>query len=180
MCVRIDSCCCFSNVKDGTLATGVYTSITSLLSSVACAVILAYSDVESYVRRPFLTAQVNRTATFTVAGIDAHSLRVCLAILLAWGAVCFLTSLILLYGVKRDHRYCLIPWMIWNAVAVVGQIALFVSSMAAVKANVASVARMVIAGFSVVFHLYCYSCVYSHYAILAESHGGIAYYMAKL
>ncbi|XP_023236144.1 uncharacterized protein LOC111635416 isoform X2 [Centruroides sculpturatus] len=168
MCVRIDSCCCFSNVKDGTLATGVYTSITSLLSSVACAVILAYSDVESYVRRPFLT------------GIDAHSLRVCLAILLAWGAVCFLTSLILLYGVKRDHRYCLIPWMIWNAVAVVGQIALFVSSMAAVKANVASVARMVIAGFSVVFHLYCYSCVYSHYAILAESHGGIAYYMAKL
>ncbi|XP_067141976.1 uncharacterized protein [Centruroides vittatus] len=167
MCVRIVSCCRF-NVKDGTLATGVYASITSLLSSVTCAVILGYSDVESYLHRPFLT------------GIDPHSARVGLVTLLVWSAVCFLTSLILIYGVKRDDRYCLIPWMIWNAVAIVGQMILFVFSIAVVKADVVYVARMAIAGFSVVFHFYCYSCVYSHYAILAESDGGTTYYMAKL
>lgn len=162
MCFRITRCCCFSNTKDGSFAVGVYTSFLSVISIILPAVSLSQLE--------YFFGKYNKHDEDVASDFAANALRINFIVLLVFGVICLLISFLLLYGVKKDDRLYFIPWMIWMALVITGQIVVFILLFIAIFVFHALLAiGMVFVGLYTAFNIYCYGCVYSQYKSLIET-----------
>ncbi|XP_023241759.1 uncharacterized protein LOC111639998 [Centruroides sculpturatus] len=97
---QMNRCCCFNNTQDASFAVGVYTAIMSLIGIISVSVTFASSYQSSYPDKVYITL---------------YALAVVIEVLF------FLISIILLYGIKKENRLLMIPWMVWMIINIVGQ-----------------------------------------------------------
>ncbi|XP_067133622.1 uncharacterized protein [Centruroides vittatus] len=97
---QMNRCCCFNNTQDASFAVGVYTAIISLIGIISVSVTFASSYQSSYPNRIYITL---------------YALAVVIEVLF------FLISIILLYGIKKENRLLMIPWMVWMIINIVVQ-----------------------------------------------------------
>lgn len=103
----LSTCCCWSSVRKGSFACGIYSMIYfTLISAVA----------STFLHEDLLVLRNNTAMKPPASFIDPETTSVTSmtfsTIILSFSSLGIVTSVLLLYGIYRDQRMLLIPWII--------------------------------------------------------------------
>lgn len=153
---RTETCCCFRDTRRGSYCCGIYTLTSAVIIIVASSVFLA---VEPKWKNDYY--YIEGEAEYDVA-------KVSVIIHLSMALLLFLVSLLLIYGVKRNNRFLLIPWMVWIIFVLVMYV---ISAVFVIIEAIKNPRELIKLFFFVLFfclNLYCFRCVYSQYKVIQE------------
>lgn len=149
-------CCCFSNVRSGSMACGIYSLITSCI----------YLAVWSWNLAQFVNAYAGYKGPAVDGVYAAYSIDIIVAVFL------LIASIVLLVGVSQDNRTMLIPYMVAIVALMVLQAIAWVILF--VLLGAASILLIVNVVFWLLFtalNITCLICVISQYQELREGRG---------
>jgi len=148
-------CWCYNNVKQGTIATGIYSVLLGLLAFLYCIWVMSNGEA-SEVYTPFFESDIRNT-TQTAGGFG-----ICFSI------VFIICGAFLLFGVGSGARGFFLPWMLYMLILVIVGIAYGIFLIARYYTYdisiLAACYTWVISG----FHYYSLMCVFSYYKLLTK------------
>lgn len=151
----MERCCCFRDTKRGSYCCGIYTAIYSLIIIIASAVFIVF-------------APKWRHDYFYYSEASFEEMRITFIIYMAMATMFLLVSLLLMYGVKKDNRYLLIPWMVWVIFMLVLNVISIIFIIIAAIHNPKEIIKIFSILIFFLINLYCFRCVYSQYKVIQE------------
>ncbi|CAL1680503.1 unnamed protein product [Lasius platythorax] len=167
----MQSCCCWQSVRKGSYACGIYTSIYfALLASAAGMVLQGESqylkgDVPLPKSSSFLESETISPITVYFHGM-----------MLVCSCCGLLCSLLLLYGLYKDRKMLLVPWIIviitCSIIDIAHSLYLFISTL---EFNPARVMLYTLNFFLLCLNIYSLLCVISQYQEYSAGRGTAAH-----
>ncbi|XP_067120804.1 uncharacterized protein [Centruroides vittatus] len=142
---RANKCFCFSNNQDASFASGVYTTIISLLGTVYIGTKLSY-----YVL-------YGPSGHIVYKEISLSGIAIFLALLLC--------SITLLHAVRKEIRLMLIPWMVCMIILITiqyGSLILFLATVFEILHPIHFISLMIMVAM-ISLHTYCFVIVKTYY-----------------
>ncbi|XP_030836077.1 uncharacterized protein LOC105436567 [Strongylocentrotus purpuratus] len=150
------SCCCFSNVRSGSLACGVFSLITSCF----------YLAEGSWNLALAVSVHSNNTGPAIDGTYAAYSIDIIVDVFL------LIASIVLLVGVSVNNRTMLIPYMVAiMAVMVLQAITWLIQIVFIGAAYIVLIVILVVWLLYTAFNIMCLLCVISQYQELSEGRG---------
>ncbi|XP_030837204.1 uncharacterized protein LOC105437989 [Strongylocentrotus purpuratus] len=152
----MQSCCCFSNVRSGSIACGVYSLVTSCI----------YLAVWSW----NLVQAVNLLTGYSGPTVDGIYAAYSIDIILA--AFLLIASIILIVGVPLHNKTMLIPYMVGVLALIVFQaIAWIILFVLLGAVSIVLIVNLVVWLLFTALNITCLICVISQYQELSEGRG---------
>ncbi|XP_023228198.1 uncharacterized protein LOC111628605 [Centruroides sculpturatus] len=157
MILFIEGCLCYTDTKQGSIATAIFTLVTRALFLVAFSILISQGYSIVFIKN---TEHYSVSLNLTIATLA----DCCILIIL---------SLILLYGLQKNKRHFVLPWMMYMPIEIIGStvssivlMGMFLSDVIGTHNNVIcviSIGLIIWAG----FNLYLLLSVISHYQVMA-------------
>ncbi|XP_018331172.1 uncharacterized protein LOC108741058 [Agrilus planipennis] len=164
----LHSCCCWRSVRKGSFASGIYTLLYYSLN----AGVVSKSLHEDIL---YLRSNFTEEPQYSIIDPDTTSETslVFSFVILTVTSCGIVASLILFYGLYKDKRYLLIPWVVTLAVCIVADLSQCIYSFVkyTLKINPQSAILFTFDFFIVTLNVYALLCVISQYQELKCGRG---------